>query len=189
MARSDGIRSTQLGIIRLDALRDLDVSMQAAGRSRCTFGFQRGAKQFSVHFITDIPEPLLLLARIGDPAYCELKLQPEFVVDLPLDPATYTALCKLLGLHYDPENPFRPTDFLRELNNAIPRHAGRTQQVEPADLVPFSGSDLEQPDRPYFMDWRHHNPPTSDVSLKNLDKTRKLEGSRIEPGSDLGSLC
>ena len=163
----------------LHRLRDLHQSMKQQGRLRCMFPFERNGHLFNVFFVADVDPYVLMFARVGDPAYFDLTVapEPEYAVSTFLDREQYRQLFKLLGLQYDPKNPFSPFDFLRDLNAAVPSHVGRAREIEPSDLVPFRARDLEEPDRPYYVKWYHHSDPSiSDVTDKNLEKTRWLLG-------------
>ena len=159
----------------LQNLRRLYYSMRAQTIDSYRFSYHHGQIAFDVFFFTDEVPFVLLFGVQGDTLSFEFKVEKGFQVDPNLDPAVYKRLCQILGLQFTPENPFSPSAFLIDFDNAVPRQAHLNQRAQPQDVAAYR-RDVEEANRIYFWGWLDNNLRGNRVSHENLDKTRKLLG-------------
>lgn len=151
--------------------------MRQLGASRQLFEYRHGRGRFATLFFIDLdPWRLILTARGAvPPLSLSFDVRPGFHVDAQLSPEVYKALCKYLGLEFDPANPFSPRGFLLQFNAAIPRMAQAIRVPTSREILEYY-LDIEERDRPFFLTYRPHQPPRGPTA-KNLDKTLLLLGA------------
>lgn len=164
--------------MKLDNLQPLYHSMRVQGIDRPLFRYHLRNVVFEVFFLTDeIPFQLLFGVIAENFSFC-LDVGRGFNIDPRLPRETYRTLCKILNLKYDPENPFRTTDFFLEFNHKIPFKADKRRKVEPHEMI-FFYKDVEESDKKYFRGWLNNNLRGRDARPENLEKTRRLLGYEI----------
>lgn len=97
--------------MKLDGLVELYRSMKDQGIERYRFEYRHGHTLFDVFFFIDESPFILLFGAKGEAFSFEVKVIAGFNIDPTLGSDTYRELCRVLGLEYDPNNPFSPTVF------------------------------------------------------------------------------
>lgn len=150
-------------------------SMVAQKIERYRFEFKAGKAVFDVFFFID-ENPFVLLFGVKSANFSfELSVKKGFNIDPQLNRETYKKLCEALDLEYDPDNPFKPSNFFKEFNKFIPQSAVITQKAEPHDVGNYR-TDVEEAEKIYFLKWRDNTKRGQNVQWRNLQKTRKLLG-------------
>lgn len=163
--------------ITLTNLRPLYKDMRANNIDRVRFAYTYVRVSFDVFFFIDeTPFSLLFGAKQFNIAF-ELLVQPGFAVDCYLPDEIYKALCKALGLTYDPNNPFSTRAFLTDFERHIPSSSSGLQRPTPHDIAIYR-SDVEESEKIYFCGWRDNTPRNEKVTPHNLYKTKKLLGEQ-----------
>lgn len=161
--------------ITLDNLRPLFKDMKSKDKSRIRFSFQHGRVTFDVFFFIDeAPFSLLFGAKQFNIAF-ELEVLPGFSVECYLSKETYKALCKALGLTYDPNTPFSIKSFLNDFNVHIPNSTSGLSEPEPHEVGEYR-NDVEESKKIYFCGWRDNTVRGETVTPHNLHKTKRLLG-------------
>jgi len=143
--------------ITLANLRPLYMDMKAKNTGRVRFPYQHGRVTFDVFFFIDeSPFSLLFGAKQFNIAF-ELQVLPGFSVECYLPEEVYKALCKALGLTYDPNNHFSTRAFLSDFESHIPSSAFGLPKPEPHDIAIYR-SDVEESEKIYFCGWRDNTP-------------------------------
>ncbi|BCN08303.1 hypothetical protein RPSD_01880 [Ralstonia solanacearum] len=163
--------------MKLDGLEPLYQDMQAKKLDRIRFDYRHGRVSFDVYFFIDGPTYQLLFGARGHNVAFEIKVDRNFEIWPRLDDDDYKALCKALGLTYDPANPFSPRAFFEDFAKHIPSAVPANHTVNPQDLVRFR-RDVEEADKVYFCGWRDNTVRCETVTEKNLHKTRELLGEK-----------
>jgi hypothetical protein len=151
--------------------------MKAKNADRVQFPYKHGRATFDVFFFIDEKPFSLLFGAKQFNIVFELPVLPGFAVDCYLSDETYKALCKALGLTYDPDNPFSTRAFLSDFETHILSSVSRVSIPRPHDLVIYK-SDVEENEKIYFCGWRDNTPRGEKVTAHNLHKTRRLLGER-----------
>lgn len=146
---------------------------------RYRFRYRCNNRIFHVFFFADEAPFILLFGLVGSNFAFEFKVERGFrVLDTFLDDDEYSALCEILGLTYDPFNPFSPTAFLRDFNNrGIPRNADISNIPRSSEIASYK-EVKEEPHKVYFLGWKDNNLRNENVQPENLEKTRILLGQR-----------
>lgn len=159
----------------ISKLKPLYKDMKIKGEERVKFSYTHGSVTFDVIFFIDqTPFSLLFGAKQHNLAF-ELVVNKGFTVTCELPRETYKALCKALGLTYDPNNKFSVTSFLANFDNCIPAAFDSRLSVAPHDIAVYR-RDVEESAKIYFYGWRDNNLRGDHVSEKNLYKTKRLLG-------------
>ncbi|MCT7295579.1 DUF6037 family protein [Ralstonia sp. CHL-2022] len=164
-------------MITIEGLRLLHKSMRTLGMDRYRFRHKHGRAEFDVMFFTDSAPYLLLFGVRGHALAFDFEVHRGYQVDPTLPNDKYKALCRVLGLSFDPNNPFSVKAFLSDFDARLPTEASTDGRVKPEDLAPYR-RDVDEAHKIYFMGWRNHKGHETDVTDKNLTKTRTLLGER-----------
>ncbi len=132
---------------------------------------------FDVFFFIDGSPYILLFGVKAENFSFEIEVKNGFVIDPRLDTEDYKKLCQVLGLKFDPDNPFNPWNFFAEFNKHIPVGALAHQKVEPHHIAQYKNI-AEEADKIYFVGWRDNSKWGTKVQPSNLDKTKNLLGER-----------
>ena len=122
-----------------------------------------------LYFAGQIPYLLILGVR-AKTFYFEIEISSNLDISTYLGDK-YSRLCEVLGLQYDPNNPFKPKCFFEEFNKQVPRTAYRDRRPKPHEIAPFRRK-VEDADKIYFAGWRRNNIHGDHVRPENLEKTR-----------------
>lgn len=161
--------------VAIDELRPLYKSMRSHGQGRVKFAYTHGKVTFDViFFIDDTPFSLLFGAKKHNLAF-ELEVREGFLVVCELQNDIYKALCKALGLSYDPENPFSIRAFLKQFASSIPTAFNNALIAHPQYIAIYR-SDVEDNKKIYFCGWRDNDTRGEQVTQSNLYKTKRLLG-------------
>ncbi|WP_151199502.1 DUF6037 family protein [Cryobacterium sp. LW097] len=159
----------------MDGLRNLYRQMRAESQERAFFRFDKGKARLEVVFLIDESPFVLLISVHGHGGLTfEVPVLPGFRVSTVMEKQQYAALCRALGLEWDPSKPFSPAAFFRELDGKVP--SGIPVVVPRSDVVGRRRMDVEESTKTYFIGWRK-NIPTEHVSVRNLEKTLRLMGA------------
>jgi hypothetical protein len=163
--------------MKLDGLVNLYRSMKSQGIDRCRFEYRHGRALFDVFFFIDDSPFILLFGAKGEAFSFEVEVTSGFNINPTLDSATYKELCRILGLEYDPNNPFSPKGFFAQFNQHVPRTASINANAEPHDIAQYRNV-AEEEDKIYFLGWRNNDRRGERVSEVNLAKTKDLLGKK-----------
>lgn len=163
--------------MKLEGLIPLYKSMKHQDIERYKFEYKAGKAVFDVYFFID-DSPYLLLFGVKSANFSfEIPVLNGFVISPMLDRETYTKLCEVLGLEYDPTRPFSPRNFFSEFNANIPANVNPLQKAKPHELASYR-SLAEDEDKIYFVGWRDNLKWGTNVKISNLSKTRDLLGEK-----------
>jgi hypothetical protein len=163
--------------LQLDGIKDLYKSMKIQKIERYRFDYKSGNAVFNVFFFIDGSPFKLLFGAKGHTFGFEVEVGQGFKIETNLEKSVFKELCIVLGLTYDPNNKFSPFKFFNDFNNSIPKTAIPNQPVEPSDVAPYV-TVAEEEKKVYFTGWRDQDVRGSNVTEKNLDKTRELIGEK-----------
>jgi len=164
--------------MKLNGLVDLYRSMKGQGIDRYRFEYRHGRALFDVFFFIDESPFILLFGAKGEALSFEVEVGAGFNINPILDSTTYKELCRVLGLEYDPNNPFSPKGFFAQFNQNIPRVASINAKAEPHEIAQYRNV-AEEEDKIYFLGWRNNDLRGERVSETNLKKTRDLLGQKV----------
>ncbi len=161
--------------MKLEGLVPLYRDLKNKGETYSSFDYLTSGVRFEVFF--DIYEtPFKLIFVVREQNYrLSIDVQKGFVIDPILNKDEYRALAQVLGLTYDPKNPFSPPKFFIDFNKHIPEHA--PYKVPKEQVYRFYESDIEEADRIFYktkIEWNKLPNSKGNVTEKNLFKTRVL---------------
>lgn len=112
-------------MFKFTQLKILHSDMKRKDEERAIFTFtynkKHNGKIFSCIFLTDIiPYRLYLSAVGGSYLSFEFTLNENYEVETYLDNEKYRELVNFLGIKYDKDHIFKPSDFFEVLNKKIP---------------------------------------------------------------------
>lgn len=163
--------------MKLDGLVGLYRSMKKQEIDRYRFEYRHGRALFDVFFFIDESPFILLFGAKGEAFSFEVEVGVGFNINPTLDRGTYKELCCILGLKYDPNNPFSPKGFFAQFNKHVPHTASINNKVEPHQIAQYR-SIAEEEDKIYFIGWRNNGLRGERVSETNLAKTKCLLGQK-----------
>lgn len=160
--------------MKLNNLENLHFNMNKQGLIKTKFEFRFRGLVFSVIYIAESFPHTLLIGCIAHNLFLVLDVSEEYEIATYLG-NNYKPLIEALDLNYDPDNPFRPSEFFTAFISAIPLNttAGSTPTV--TDIARIS-RDAEESNKIHFCGWLPHDGVNSRPRPPNLDKTRKLCG-------------
>jgi len=158
--------------MRMDGLARLHASMQAIGLTRAKFRVRHNHLTFAGLFLADVTPYELALACLGHDFVLIFDVSRNYEVSAYLGDA-YGALAAALGTGAGSGNPLRSSDFLREIDAALPRTVGPGDRPTAADVVQVY-RDVEEADKVHLCGWRDNTVRRERVSDANLAKTRRL---------------
>ncbi len=159
----------------LDGLIPIYKQIKRQNETYCVFPFTKNKVDIDVFFdIKDNPFKLGFLVMKSN-FQLWIDVRQGFIISTVLDPKDYKKLTDLLGLRYDPANPFSTNSFFDEFNKRIPASIPFTKRDHQNRLILYSHS-IEDQDKLYFdglIDWDKLG-SDQNRSFKNLEKTRLL---------------
>ncbi|MDC7783923.1 DUF6037 family protein [Priestia megaterium] len=164
--------------MQLQGLKPLYISMKQQNIDRCRFTFSFRGTVFDVLFFIDESPYKLLFGAKGTRFSFTLAVEGGFTIQAFLDNEILSKLCKVLGLQYDPNNPFSTKYFFEEFNNRIPGKISKKDIPAPYEIAPYVNIK-EDAEKVYFRNWRFHDGIKSNVRPENLEKTKLLLGNKI----------
>lgn len=163
--------------MKIEGLKPLYSSMKQQNIDRCRFTFQFRGTFFDVIFFIDEEPYKLIFGAKRKNFYFERIVNAGFNIDTRFDPETYSELCKVLNLKYDPDNPFSPRYLFEEFNNNIPQNISKKDIPATYQIAPYVNIK-EDAHKIYFWYWKFHDGVTSNASPENLEKTQQLLGDK-----------
>jgi hypothetical protein len=163
--------------MKLDGLVDLYRSMKDQEIDRYRFEYRHGRAFFDVFFFIDDSPFILLFGAKGETFSFEVEVEAGFNINPTLDSPAYKELCRVLGLEYDPNNPFSPKGFFAQFNQNVPHAASINAKAEPNEIAQYRNV-AEEEDKIYFLGWRNNDLRGERVSETNLTKTKDLLGQK-----------
>jgi len=161
----------------LDGLKNLYLDMKKQNIERYRFEYKNGKAEFDVFFFIDETPFILLFGAKGGNFSFEIEVHKGFRIKTMLDNETYKKLVKYLDLKYNPNNPFKISNFFKDFNTKIPQNASKKNIAKPEQIIKYQ-KNVEEVDKIYFWKWLDNSKSGKKVSQKNLEKTRKLLGKR-----------
>lgn len=165
-----------VNIMRLANLNALYIDMQQHNADSMVFAAQVEGHPFSCTFAKVIDTLHLFVTALGqNPFTIDIQVDNNFNVinGLFLANDIYEKLREYLEIKTGWENPFRPANFIQNLDTVTPTkfNGNRPTRHEVAALSVATSPNLyEDADRIYFCGWRK-NPAGSFVSRKNQNKS------------------
>lgn len=162
----------------LEKLKALCIDMQRQNAYAMAFSAYINGHGFSCTFsIANVPYHLYVTTLGLAPFTIDFEISKFEIVTNPiLSGEEYRQLCKYLNLHYDKDNPFRPVNFLYEINKKSPLKYDRKAAVHQYELVRLAVNshlrqyDEDEVDKVYFCGWKT-NPSGKKVTVSNYRKT------------------
>jgi len=156
----------------MEGLARLHASMQDIGLIRAKFRVRHNHLTFAGLFLADVTPYELALACLGHDFVLIFDVTRDYEVRAYLGDQ-YGALAVALGTNAGSGNPLRSSDFLREIDAALPRSVGLGDRPTPADVVRVY-RDVEEADKVHLCAWRDNSLRKERVTPANLAKTRRL---------------
>lgn len=154
------------------SLKVLYSDMQRHKETRAIFPFTYNKRNFSCLFLTDISPYRLVLFTIGDfNLAIDILIYDDFTASTYIDSDKYRNLIKFLGIQYDPNHTFKPTDFFEYLNQNIPAVFKNRPSVEDVLFAVSRTNEIENSEQLYFCGLRR-NANGANVTPENYEKTR-----------------
>ncbi|WP_303752900.1 DUF6037 family protein [Bacillus velezensis] len=160
--------------MKLDGLEILHQNMKENNLERVKFDFRKNGKLFKVIFLADI-EPYKLLIGIRSELFCiSVSVSTDYDIKTSIERDQYKALVEILGLQYDPNNPFKPKYFFDELNIQIPERVNVNSRVAIHEIAELNRPSYEDGEKIYFKGWKDNN--IKGEKVRNLQKTKECLG-------------
>lgn len=161
--------------MKLEGLVPLYRDLKNKEESYSSFDYRTGGVRFEVFFdIFETPFRLIFVVREQD-YRLSIDVQQGFIINPILNKGEYKALAQVLGLTFDPKNPFSPPKFFGHFNKSIPEYS--PYKVPKEQVYRFYQSDIEEADRLYYktkIEWNKLSNSKGNATPKNLFKTRIL---------------
>lgn len=161
--------------MKISGLSALYKQMKHDGETRSKIEYQHGQVTFDVIFLIDETPFSLMFGAKGHNVSFEFEVGPGFTVVPNIAKNAYRALCRALGLTFDPENPFSIRRFLEDFSDRVPHLLTTKREAKPHEVARHR-RDVEDSEKIYFCGWRDNTKRSEQVSKKNLHKTRRLLG-------------
>lgn len=162
--------------MQMPHLASLHRSMQAANIERMRFHIKHAHLDFDGVFLADTtPQYQLGLACVNHQFTLQFDVDRNYnVLAYFHDKQALNALMKALNLGKGGQ-AFSTSNFLLQVDAALPTTASRKDRAQPKDLAPFH-RDVEEADKIYLCGWQDNKAIRKTVTPANLAKTRKLLG-------------
>lgn len=162
----------------MPGLKRLHLRMRQAGTERARFSIRCNHIHFDCLFLTDRTPYELVLAAVGHTGTVfAFDVEPGYVIRDIFENALYVRLADLLRTGVRTGNVLVPSDFLGQIDAAIPDEAGRIAKVTTADVLRIYQQLIEEDKKVYFKGWHRHR--KKHVTGRNLSKTRICCGQKI----------
>ncbi|AIG26118.1 DUF6037 family protein [Brevibacillus laterosporus] len=160
--------------MKLTGMKELYADMKTKYIKRYKFAFVYKNVIFDVFFFIDeVPFKLIFGVKTHN-FYFEMDVNNGFIINTNIG-SKYIRLCNILGLKYDPKNPFKTFYLFTEFNKKIPKQADIKNTPIPSDIA-YYRRDVEESEKIYFMGWKDNEKRKEKVSPENLNKTRLILG-------------
>ncbi len=162
----------------LTGLADLHKSMKENEIKRYKFDYLINDVVFDVLFFVDESPYSLIFGAKGKNLCFELKVLPGYRISPILNNDTYKALCKILNLKQDKNNPFSPAAFFNEFNTKIPQYTNINNRPKPHEVAKYR-KNVEEAEKIYFCGWFDDEKVGKKVRESNLEKTKAILGVEV----------
>lgn len=138
-----------------------------------TFNVMYNRHPFRCMLLAGNTQRTFFLCTVGENFFViRLELTEEFEWFGRLDTELYLKLCKYLNLHYDPENPFKPSCFFAEIDTLAP---GRCTENPPCyERASIINHSFTSENKPFFKGWIQWK--KNHTSKENMYLTASLIG-------------
>lgn len=173
--------------MKLDNLKKIYTQMISNGLERHVFKYKHNAVIFDVLYFIDESPHVLGFGVLEHNFYFEVEIKKGFQLNPVLNSSDYTQLCKILNLKYDPNNPFKTSIFFDEFNKQLPNITHTYSTPLPQTIAVYR-SNVDEPEKIYFLGWLDNNKTSHVVSLDNLLKTKKLLSNKAYERCKKGNI-
>lgn len=151
--------------------------MKLHEETRAIFPLNYNNRNFSCLFLTDISPYSLVLFALGNFNFAiEILIHDDFTASTYIE--NYRDLVNFLGIKYDPNHTFKPTDFFEYINRNIPAFFTNRPNVGEVITAISIVRKIEHGEQPYLCGTRR-NTKGANVTQKNYEKTRLAFGEKI----------
>lgn len=162
-------------MMELTGLRPLYNYLRINNELYTSFEFTKNNVKFDVLFDIYHNPFKLIFIQINGNFTLSIDVKTGFKINPNLKPKDYKALCKTLGLKFDPNNKFSPFAFFEEFNNNIPQQPKEKTSYE--KIYRLYESDVEESEKIYYwgkIEWNKLSNSKGNVTKENLFKTSIL---------------
>lgn len=159
----------------LDGLIPIYQEIKKRSETYCVFKFNKNKIEFDIFFDIGTNPFRLGFLLIESNFELWLDVQQGFRISTMLEREKLKELRELLGLKFDPNNPFSTKSFFEEFNSKIPNTPPHYKKEQRDRIVLYSFS-IEEPDKLYYagiIEWDKMQSGRK-RSFENLEKTRLL---------------
>ncbi len=158
----------------MPGLARLHAAMQHVGIERMRFRIPHNHLTFEGVFLADVVPYELALACLGHDFALFFEVSRTYDIKAYLGDA-YGPLAAALGTGAGSGNPLKSSDFLGEIDAALPQRASLRDRATHTDVVRIY-RDVEEADKVHLCGWRDNTAYGTHVTGANLGKTRHLLG-------------
>lgn len=164
--------------MHLPGLQRLHTSMQSVGIDRIQFQLTHNHLTFAGVFLADVSPFELAFGAIGHEFVLIYEVDGQYnALAYIKDAAVLEALKSALNTGQGSGHAFNPGQFLREIDDALPKHANPNHVPSYADVVRVYRY-VEEANKVHFSGWHNNNIRGEKVRPKNLAKSRRLLGQQ-----------
>jgi Family of unknown function (DUF6037) len=164
--------------MQLTGLQPLYRSMRQQDIGRIKFRYKLNHLVFECLFFADTAPFELAMGCLGHNFTILVDVRPGFEISTYIEPReTFFALRNALFQGQNSNNHFDVVAFFAEFNRHIPTHA-TPDQIPSADDVVRYYPEIEDSRKRFFCGWLDNGKQGNQVSVTNLEKTRRLLGQR-----------
>lgn len=160
----------------MENLRNLYLDMLRNGQTVITFHCDyNNTNGFSCIFMAEECKKILYISSLGDNVFTlKIIIKDDFSIELGfIENDVYRKLCKYLDIHFNPDNPFKPKNFVMELDNDIP-NAYRVPAYRECIAAISRANYCNDEDKIYFAGWKCWKKKTT--SDENMERSASLVG-------------
>ena len=164
-------RTTDDSPMEMTALSELHDNMDEQNIDLQAFEVRSGTVSFSCLFSTREDPFKLSLTSTGDnPGFFSFDVSPEHKIDSSLPAELYEELSNALSAGTDATQRLKPAEFLRGINETIPRIASQSNVPDAAQIIKLRADIVEGRELPYLKNWLilMASNPSEDNKLKTL---------------------
>jgi len=163
--------------MKLNGLYNLYKDMKKNNIERYRFDYKNGKGNFDIFFFIDENPFILLFGAKGGNFSFEIEVKNGFTIDTKLDKETYKKLIKFLGIEYSEVDPFSTFKFFEDFNLNIPNKLNVSNIAKPHEVIKYR-KNVEESDKIYFWKWLDNTKQGNEVSIENLEKTKRILGEK-----------
>jgi len=164
--------------MQLTGLQPLYRSMRQQDIGRIKFRYKLNHLVFECLFFADTEPFELVIGCLAHNFVIFVEVRRGFEISTYIEPReTFFALRNALFQGQNSANRFDVVAFFAEFNQHIPTHAA-PDQIPSADDVVRYYPEIEDSRKRFFCGWLDNSKQGNQVSVTNLEKTRRLLGQR-----------